>query len=192
MMTWLAKSLVPKTLSGFVTYLFLHSVFLTLPTPMFRLTRGRWMGGAGMLDFLFNSVRSLFYSCASTGSFNNVTQQMGFISNWNTNAIVTMQCADGDGLISNYTDAAFLYRDEHENPGIDSAFGLHSFYALLWPLLGFLQIVPIRKISMKIHGYFGYLAIASFFMHMWACYNLLFFDDGQHIMANRDRFRFVQ
>lgn len=192
MTTWMAKSLVPKTLSGFVTYLFLHAVFFTLPTPLFRVTRGRWMGGGGMIDLISNSIRSLFYSCYSMGDFTNVTQGLGLISNWKASAPVTMQCMDGEGIISNFTDAAFLYRDEVENPGIDSAFGLHAFYSLLWPLLAFLQMAPIRKMSLKLHGYFGYIAMASFFMHMWASYNILFFDDGQHVLANRDRFQLVQ
>lgn len=72
-----------------------------------------------------------------------------------------------------------------QNPGIDSAFGQHAFYACLWVLLAFLQMVPVRKMSVKLHGYFGYLALGSFAMHVWAAYNNLYFDDGQHVLANR-------
>ena len=80
----------------------------------------------------------------------------------------------------------FLYRGEGENPGIDRAFGLHALYGILWVVFAFLQMVPIRKASLDLHRSFGYIASATFFLHMWAAINNLFFDDGRHTMGNRE------
>ena len=62
---------------------------------------------------------------------------------------------------------------------------LTHFFGLLWLVLGFLQIVPVRKAGLHLHRKFGYLAIAAFFMHMWASIYHLLFDEAQHIMINR-------
>ena len=83
------------------------------------------------------------------------------------------------------SDSVFLYQDEDENPGIDRTFGLHALFGILWVVFAFLQIVPIRKASLDLHRSFGYIAIATFFLHMWAAINSLFFDDGRHTMENR-------
>ena len=113
-----------------------------------------------------------------------------------------------------YSDATFLYRDESENPGIDRAFALHAFYGILWVLVAFLQMVPVRKASLDLHRSFGYISGqksillyfslpmaklrstnrarffpvsgATFFLHMWASINNLAFDYSNHTRANRD------
>ena len=79
----------------------------------------------------------------------------------------------------------YLNRGESENPGFDLSLGAHAFFGLLWLVLGFLQIVPVRKAGLHLHRKFGYLAIAAFFMHMWASIYHLLFDEAQHIMINR-------
>ena len=47
---------------------------------------------------------------SSTSAFNNATQRLGLIANWNASAPVMMQCIGEDGVTSNYTDVAFLYQ----------------------------------------------------------------------------------
>ena len=72
------------------------------------------------------------------------------------------------------------YADEADSPGIDRAFGLHAFFGLLWVLSCYLQMGPIRNMSVWLHQRFGYLAITAFVCHMLASFNTLIFDEAQH------------
>ena len=79
-----------------------------------------------------------------------------------------------------YGDATVLYADEAESPGIDRAFGLHAFFALLWLFSSYLQMGPIRTLSVALHRAFGYIALTSFLCHMLAAINSLVFDEAKH------------
>ena len=84
-----------------------------------------------------------------------------------------------------YEDAQFLYPDEKSSPGIDNAFGLHAFFAVLWLLTGFLQMGPILRFSLIIHRKFGYVSVAVFISHMLASINNLIFNEAEHHWLNR-------
>ena len=150
--------LVPKSVGSFVTYLFWHSLFFTASTPLARIFRGRWMGVAS-IQTVVNNVPGL------------------------DNAVVRSIVGTSNATI--YGDAQFLYADEKDAPGIDRAFGLHAFFGLLWLLFAFLQMVPIRKINLAMHGKFGYITIAVFLGHMLAALNNLIFDEAKHSAVNR-------
>lgn len=84
-----------------------------------------------------------------------------------------------------YGDAQFLYRTEEESPGIDTNFGLHAAFGLFWLLVAFVQMVPLRRLSLAMHRNFGLVAILVFCGHMLASLNILIFDEAKHHWINR-------
>ena len=170
-----------KTGTRFLTILFVHSLFLTVAMPLNRIVHGRWMGGSNIFAIMANFMRML-------GSSSCITPEKyteGWIPNWHCIGVVTQTCKDGDGNATNYADAVFLYADEEESPGIDITFSTHIFFALLWVLVGYLQMVPIRTHSIKVHRLFGYIAIAVHLTYIVTTLNILFFDEANNPLAYR-------
>ena len=102
----LARAIVPKTVDGFVTYLFWHSILLIATTPLHRVMRGHWMGGASSVDFAYNTLRSHLDFGKSCSVPDNYTEE--FIHNWDLRAIATMVCteetANGGEVATYYMD----------------------------------------------------------------------------------------
>lgn len=149
---------LPKNVENFVIYLFWHSLFLTASTPLARVFRGRWMGVASVQTFV-NKVPGL------------------------DNPLVRSITGTSNATI--YGDAQFLYKTEEESPGIDTNFGLHAAFGLLWLLVAFVQMGPLRRLSLAMHRKFGLVAILVFCGHMLAAINNLIFDEAKHHWINR-------
>ena len=84
-----------------------------------------------------------------------------------------------------YGDAEFVYKSEEDSPGIDAHFGLHAGFGILWLLVAFAQMGPLRRLSLVVHRKFGLVAILVFCGHMLASLNNLIFDEAKHHWINR-------
>ena len=91
----LARAIVPKTADGFVTYLFWHSMLLTASTPLYRVFRGRWMGGASSVNFASNTLRRHLDVGRSCAAPDNYAEE--FLHNWGDRGIATMVCREETG-----------------------------------------------------------------------------------------------
>ena len=90
-------------MDGFVTYLFWHSILLTVSTPLYRVFRGRWMGGASSVDFTTNTVRQHLDIGRACAAPDNYTEE--FLLNWGDRGIATMVCAEEmntNGKVAHY------------------------------------------------------------------------------------------
>ena len=62
---------------------------------------------------------------------------------------------------------------------------MHAAMGIMWIVVAYLQMVPIRNYSLIAHKYFGYFSLLVFVLHMDASINNLVFDEAKHHIVNR-------
>jgi len=124
-----------------VSLLFWHSIAFTVTTPLFRIFNGHWRGESSV-HWLMNLMPTWFFDYCSNA---------GFIQ------------------------PGIDYAREGETPtpdaapirGIDLAFSLHAGFALSWLVCAYIQIVHSHRAWFS-HRRFGYVAAATFALHVFA------------------------
>jgi hypothetical protein len=141
---------VPNSTEQLVTIVFVHSLLLTIGTPIFRILYGRW----GTEVFLYAVLQLI---------------APAWVTEWSINAGLI----NSPGYMEYPAEGTPPLPGERPVKGIDLAFALHAGFGLAWLTVGFLQIALASKLSPKSHRTFGYLSFLVFLAHISAsCYNL--------------------
>jgi len=145
---------VPRSVEHFVSILFWFSMALTFTTPLFRIFNDHWRGESSLYWLLMSIMPTwLFDHCL----------KVGFIHH------------------------GIDYAREGETPapdaapvrGIDLAFGLHAGSALSWLVCAYIEIVHRNRTWLS-HRKFGYVAAATFILHVFASLFNVYMDIVQH------------
>ena len=70
-------------------------MLLTASTPLYRVFRGRWMGGASSVNFASNTLRRHLDVGRSCAVPDNYAEE--FLHNWGDRGIATMVCREETG-----------------------------------------------------------------------------------------------
>lgn len=145
---------VPRSVEHFVSILFWYSMALTFTTPLFRIFNGRWRGESSLYWLL-----------------------MGIMPTW----------LFDHSLKIGFIHPGIDYAHEGETPvpgaapvrGIDLGFALHAGCALSWLVCAYIEIVHRNRTWLN-HRKFGYVAAATFSLHVLASLFNVYMDVVQH------------
>ena len=145
-------SLKRQKTEDFIDLLFWHSMVMTLPTPLARLTRGKWAS----VSILYWGALIFFW-----------------LVSWQIDIGVIKHSEE------RHFDESLVYRTDQSKENVDFAFGLHAFFGILWILVGWVQMFILPKFKFW-HRKFGIVAIISFILHMASSFYIVYVNYMKH------------